>query len=246
MLAAFSSFRQGNEVQSNLVTYVDGEALFDGNEFSPEQYLIQPSLSREEINLLQQNVIESILKSSVCIAGLADEVIHNFTDAWDNLPSLPKLKKGTVEDFFEIKTGKSMGESNYADGGCPYISSGDPLNSIVRLVSEVDEEIYYDGGITVTCFGYAAIQPWKFMARGNGGSAVRVLLPKYKMTFSQLVWFAAQINMQRWRFFYGRMAILKRIRKLEILPPPPETDNSINIAEKVINISDYFNTMLSD
>ena len=87
------------------------------------------------------------------------------------------------------------------------------------------------------------MQPWRFMARGNGGSAVRVLIPKYKMSFSQLVWFAAQINMQRWRFFYGRMAILKRLKKLEIMTPPSNI-NDIEISEKVINISNYFNSTL--
>ena len=243
ILDAFKKFRDGIEIKSNLITYIDGISLFDGSEFSPEQYLIQPSLTEQEIQVFQNNVIESILKSSVCISGLAEEVIKDFTKSWSTLPPMPNINKGKIEDFFEIKTGKSRGESNYSDGICPYISSGDPLNSIVRLVADVDEEIYPDGGITVTCFGRAAVQPWRFMARGNGGSAVRVLIPKYKMSFSQLIWFAAQINIQRWRFFYGRMAILKRLKKLEIMSPPPNMNN-IAISEKVINISNYFNNIL--
>lgn len=243
ILDAFKKFRDGIEIKSNLITYIDGISLFDGSEFSPEQYLIQPSLTEQEIQVFQNNVIESILKSSVCISGLAEEVIKDFTKSWSTLPPMPNINKGKIEDFFEIKTGKSRGESNYSDGICPYISSGDPLNSIVRLVADVDEEIYPDGGITVTCFGRAAVQPWRFMARGNGGSAVRVLIPKYKMSFSQLIWFAAQINIQRWRFFYGRMAILKRLKKLEVMSPPPNMNN-IAISEKVINISNYFNNIL--
>lgn len=243
ILDAFKKFRDGIEIKSNLITYIDGINLFDGNEFSPEQYLVQPALTQYEIQKFQNDVIESVLKASVCISGLADEVIKDFTKTWSTLPQMPCIDRGKIEDFFEIKTGKSTGESNYSDGICPYISSGDPLNSIVRLVSDVDEEIYSDGGITVTCFGRASVQPWRFMARGNGGSAVRVLIPKYKMTFSQLVWFAAQINIQRWRFFYGRMAILKRLKKLEIMTPPLNTKD-IEISDKVINISNYFNSIL--
>lgn len=137
-----------------------------------------------------------------------------------------------------------MGESNYREGTCPYISSGDSLNSIVRLVSDIDDEVYHDGGITVTCFGYAAVQPWRFMARGNGGSAVRILLPKYRMTFSDLVWFAAQINSQRWRFFYGRMAILRRLKKINVnLPPSRKKNDSTSISEKVLAISEHFSQM---
>jgi len=244
VLNAFLEFRTGKEIHSELVTFIAGENLFGGNEFSPEQYLIQPALSQEDMAAYQKSVLESILKSSVCIGGLAGEVLQNFTANWSGLPPLPDGEKGKVEDFFEIRTGKSMGESNYREGTCPYISSGDSLNSIVRLVSDIDDEVYHDGGITVTCFGYAAVQPWRFMARGNGGSAVRILLPKYRMTFSDLVWFAAQINSQRWRFFYGRMAILRRLKKLNVnLPPSRKKNDSTSISEKVLAISEHFSQM---
>ncbi len=76
------------------------------------------------------------------------------------------------------------------------------------------------------------------MARGNGGSAVRVLIPKYKMTFSELVWFAAQINMQRWRFFYGRMSIKSRLKLLNVDAPPSRLDDgNASIAEKISDLS---------
>ena len=54
------------------------------------------------------------------------------------------------------------------------------------------------------------------MARGNGGSAVRVLVPRYAMAAEELLWFASQINSQRWRFFYARMAIKSRLERLEV------------------------------
>ena len=77
------------------------------------------------------------------------------------------------------------------------------------------------------------------MARGNGGSAVRVLIPKYAMTYSELVWFAAQINMQRWRFFYGRMAILKRLKQIKLTAPmQPLPDGDVTIAKKVSELSE--------
>ena len=40
----------------------------------------------------------------------------------------------------------------------------------------------------------------KLIVRGNGGSAVRVLVPRFNMSVRELIWFAAQINAQRWRF----------------------------------------------
>lgn len=59
------------------------------------------------------------------------------------------------------------------------------------------------------------------------------------MTYSELVWFAAQINMQRWRFFYGRMAILKRLKQIKLTAPNQHLpDNDVTIAEKVLELSE--------
>ncbi len=83
------------------------------------------------------------------------------------------------------------------------------------------------------------------MARGNGGSAVRVLMPRYHMTFAELAWFAAQINLQKWRFFYGRMAIKKRLFGLRLnAPPRPLPDVGISIAGKIRKLSSEMDNVL--
>lgn len=72
------------------------------------------------------------------------------------------------------------------------------------------------------------------MARGNGGSAVRVLVPKFKMTLNELIWFSIQINIQRWRFFYGRMAIKSRLQRLIIQSPEQNIlDTNQSIKERI-------------
>ena len=136
--------------------------------------------------------------------------LDNFMEEWGTLPNYEIGKTAPVSFFFEVGNGKSSGEKNYPEGVTPYISSGDQTNSIIRLVDGEASEIFEHGGITITAFGQACVQPWPFMARGNGGSSVRVLTPKFKMTFNELVWFASQINVQRWRIFYARMAIKSR------------------------------------
>lgn len=40
------------------------------------------------------------------------------------------------------------------------------------------------------------------------------------MTISELVWFAGQINAEKWRIFYARMASMKRLALYEVDPPP--------------------------
>ena len=238
VLTAFKKFREGKRVRSNLVTLVNAKEIMKvGAEFSPEQYLPQPEFPLKEQIRYQEDVTRAILTTTVCIEDIADEVISEFP-AYSKLPALPYGKVRKVEQLFFVHGGKSSGESNYLAGSCPYISSGDPQNSIVRLVNDVDSEVFADGGITVTCFGQASVQPWRFMARGNGGSAVRVLIPKYNMSYKELVWFAAQINMQRWRFFYGRMAIQKRIKNLELrVPDHCMQDGKVTIIDKIGELS---------
>lgn len=165
---------------------------------------------------------------------MVDAVLGDFGESWDDLSNYPLGETLPVSDFFEVVNGKSSGEKNYIEGITPYISSGDLTNSIIRLVESEENEMFPSGAITVTAFGQAYVQPWPFMARGNGGSAVRVLIPKYKMSFNDLVWFASQINAQRLRFFYGRMAIKSRLVRLDITSPSKKlNDTGKSISERI-------------
>ena len=235
-------------MHTGLVNTVSARVLMEmGAEFSPEQHLPQPPLDARAVDAAVREVTASILRTTVCVPDIADSVIESFPDFGDGLPDLPYGAEMEIENFFTIGVGKSRGEMNYISGACPYVSSGDPQNSIVRLVDDVSGEVFARGGITVTCFGQACVQPWRFMARGNGGSSVRVLTPRYRMSFSELAWFAAQINLQRWRFFYGRMAIKKRLFGLRLnAPPRPLPDAGVSIAGKIRKLSAEMDSVLGE
>ena len=245
VLSEFRKYMNGYDTSSGLVTVISGkEVMKEGAEFCPEQYLPQPFFPEEEQKCYRKDVVKSILRTTVGVDEIADEVLEDFPRN-GSLSDLPYGVEDKIERFFYVKGGKSKGESNYNDGSCPYVSSGDPMNSIVRLVADSEGEVFEDGAITVTCFGRASVQPWRFMARGNGGSAVRVLIPKYKMSFEEMVWFAAQINMQRWRFFYGRMAILKRLKEIKLKAPDKRLEaSSKTIAEKVAELSNKVTSII--
>ncbi|WP_417941027.1 N-6 DNA methylase [Flavobacterium sp. RS13.1] len=230
ILNAFENFKNNVKFKSDLATTISALKIIDGQEFSPQQWLPQPKITELELKKQEQTLILSLFQAVSSIPELADEVLEDFPENINDSEILPYGRKGVLTDFFVVANGKSSGEKNYSEGNCPYISSGDSTNSIIRLVSDDESEIFEEGAITVTAFGQAYVQPWRFMARGNGGSSVRVLLPKYKMSFNELLWFATQINIQKWRFFYGRMAIKSRLERLEIDCPKKEikdTGNSV-------------------
>jgi type I restriction enzyme M protein len=220
----FHSFIRGEQFDSELAICINGNEISDGEEWSPQEWLSQPHISADEIEKHQQGIVRSIFQTTTLLPELADEVLEKFPESRGELDELETGTTAPLSEFFEVVTGKSAGEKNYNEGFCPYISSGDSLNSIVRLIEQNESQVF-NGGITVTAFGKAYVQPWSFMARGNGGSAVRVLVPKYNMTFKELVWFAAQINLQQWRFFYARMAIKSRISRLIVESPDARLHN---------------------
>ena len=106
------------------------------------------------------------------------------------------------------------------------------------MVEPPPNEIYTSPHLTITAFGHAALQPWDFCARGNGGSAVRVLRPTCRMSVAEMVWFIGQVNSQRWRFHYGRMATKGRLEKLQVLHPPLDLDMIGDVAARVKRFRD--------
>ena len=244
VLECFLAFQGDKEFSSQITTTVSAAKLMYGQEFSPQQWLVQPPVSTDENDVAMKTVLMSIFQTVTTQPELADEVITDFPECWDELPELPYSETKPVDYFFDVNNGKSSGEKSYTVGNCPYISSGDSFNSYIRMVSDEDGEVFPDGAITVTAFGQAYVQPWRFMARGNGGSSVRVLTPRFKMTLNELLWFAAQINLQKWRFFYGRMAIKARLSKLTITAPQKRiVDSGLSINQKIYKLKENLDTL---
>jgi hypothetical protein len=234
-VSLFRSFMAGESVKGDNAITIESSKILNGQEWSPQQWLPQLIETEEKLKKYEANVRLSLYRAVTALPELADCVLSHFSSAWEDKGNFHLSVTSQVKDFFDVKNGKSTGEKNYQEGDTPYISSGDMSNSIIRLVDSEIGEVFSDGGITVTAFGQAYVQPWPFMARGNGGSSVRVLIPKYNMSFSELVWFASQINAQKWRFFYGRMSIKSRLERLEITSPHKrikETGKSIDIKIK--------------
>ena len=233
IVEAFSLFIQNKAFNCEHATTIDANLLLNGEEFSPQQWLPREPLSAKMNTNENQKSLFSLFQAITNFPSVVDSLSDNFED---RMPAgcnpVPLGKVCPLSFFFDIVSGQSQGEKNYSEGICPYISSGDDINGIIRLVAETEGEIC-DGFITVSAFGTAYLQPWKFMARGNGGSAVRVLRPKFKMTTRELFWFVAQINSQKWRFSYARMAIKSRLNKLEIESPSEHLNSPLDLKSKL-------------
>lgn len=228
---AFKLFSIGEEVHEEDFITIDSELMRHGAEFSPQEYMPPRHLSKNDEEKINKATLISLFQAVTAYPEITDCLNEDFNTA-DLKKDLPFGITRELSYFFEIGTGKSKGVKTYSDGCMPYVSSGDNTNGIVRSVAEDIGEIC-SGCITVSAFGTAYLQPWKYMARGNGGSSVRVLTPKFKMTNRELFWFIAQINSQKWRFTYARQAIKSRLNKLQVSAPPQRLSVPINITEKI-------------
>lgn len=233
ILEAFHKFLKKETFEYKNATTIKADYLRDGEEYSPQQWL--PRIAVSETDCIKENkeTLFAMFQAITNYPNITENLCNNIEEEIPNTyTSVPTGIVKPLSYFFNIGTGKSKGEKNYSQGICPYVSSGDDINGVVRLVNEIDDEIC-PACITVSAFGTAYLQPWKFMARGNGGSAVRVLRPKYKMTIRELFWFIAQINSQKWRFSYARMAIKSRLERLEVESPHKHLNEPLDLAEKL-------------
>lgn len=241
ILCEFHKFMKGEPVNvSDDVIAVSADMLRGGAEYSPQQYIPQKRLEAEDVRKQNKKTLMSLFQTITGYPEITESIDSDFF-RYDRKERFPLNKTCNLEKFFDVRTGKSKGLKSYTEGIVPYVSSGDGTNGVVGLVAEDNMELC-EGCITVSAFGTAYLQPWNYMARGNGGSSVRVLIPKYTMTVKELFWFIAQINSQKWRFTYARQAIKSRLVKLQLSSPPDYMENDFDLIRKLID----FKTKLSE
>lgn len=233
IVEGFHKFMSCQAVKSSICTTVSSQTIINGSEFSPQQYLPSETLTENAFRKLRNSSILSLFQAITGYPDITLSINLHLLET-EATEQLPLAEEGPLSKYFHIKTGKSAGFKCFCDGATPYVSSGDGTNGIVGLVNAPDIEIC-EGCITVSAFGTAYLQPWRYAARGNGGSSVRVLVPRYKMTTMELLWFIAQINSQKWRFNYARQAIKSRLVNLMVTTPAHHLKKEIDIPAKLID-----------
>jgi hypothetical protein len=129
---------------------------------------------------------------------------------------------------------KSSGFKSYDQGDTRFISNGFYNNGVVGLVTpHPKDRIFNFRGICVSAFCEATVQEPPFLPRGNGGSGLLVLEPKKKMSYDELLYYAAYINkFLKWRFSFGRMVSKERLIQLEV----KEYDGSVHPSKSITQI----------
>ena len=133
---------------------------------------------------------------------------------------MPKLSS-----LFVPHVAKSHAYGSYDTGTTAFVSNGFSENGVAGYVeAKKGDKVFKDRALCVSAFCEATVQEPPFVARGNGGSGLVVLVPKAPLARLALLQMAAYINEAiRWRFSYGRMVTPDRLMNFDI-PEPTLSD----------------------
>ena len=138
-----------------------------------------------------------------------------------------------LDKLFELKKGKRITKIASKPGSTPFVSSIDGNNGISRYISE--HPIHDGNTISVNYDGSVAeayYQPDPYWALDS----VNVLYPKFEMTPSIGLFFAAVIRNEKYRFNYGRKWHLERMKGSRIkLPTTSKGEVDFEWIEKFMN-----------
>ena len=135
-----------------------------------------------------------------------------------------------VQSIFDIDVARSKSADDYTEGKMPFVTNTVINNGIVDYVEPFETDKVFEGpAICISGLGHATVHEGRFLPKGNGGDSCTILKPKEKLSYSELIYYAAMFNvLHRWRFSYGRKASKRRIEDLDISPIHTETSLDIN------------------
>jgi hypothetical protein len=216
MKSAIKDFINGSRSLAKSVPkkYTLAPILFDNDlECAPEYYLNGDRLSEErlikEMGEVLSTLFTFLMNNSDCVKGQIEVAKKN------DKKRLAISDSNDLDALFHIENAKSENIEDYETGKIPFVTSTELNNGVEKFI-DAEDNIISESCITLSSFGFAAVQLPPFVARSHG--AVILLRPKIKMGLLELAFFAAQINQQKWRFSYGRWVTKKRLLKLEMKP----------------------------
>lgn len=123
----------------------------------------------------------------------------------------------SLGDLFELRSGDFHSAKELDDGNTPLISCGYEDSGLVGYY-RVPQELTYRNCITVSYNGQpllAKYHPYRFAAKDD----VAVLIPKKELSETLLIYIAAQINLQNWRYSYGRKCFREKLSDVSVSIP---------------------------
>ncbi|HLF16121.1 MAG TPA: restriction endonuclease subunit S [Candidatus Thermoplasmatota archaeon] len=124
-----------------------------------------------------------------------------------------------ISELFEVSSGDIHASSELDDGRMPLVSCGETNNGVVGTFTIPPEKTIHERCLTVAYNGswplLTKYHPYRFAAKDDVG----VLIPKQEMRESSLLYVAAVLSREKWRYSYGRKCYKEKLPLVEIRLP---------------------------
>lgn len=148
-----------------------------------------------------------------------------------------------LNDLFKVKSGDFHATKELDPGNVPLISCGDSNNGFVGNF-DVPEENIYRNCITVAYNGLpltAKFHPYRFGAKDD----IAVLIPRFQMKETTLLFIATILNMSTWRYSYGRKCFRQKLQNFSLNVPIINKQNKSKMIDEEA-ISNLFSKKYKD
>lgn len=141
-----------------------------------------------------------------------------------------RFKTFKISDIFRVQSGDFHSVSDMDPGVTPLISCGDLNNGVVGYF-DIPVDKTYSRALTVAYNGSWPLTT-KFHSYEFGSKDdVAVLVPLHPLKDSVLLYIAALLNREIWRYSYGRKCFKEKLASVEIrLPVNPSDSGGIDSA----------------
>ncbi|OPA71115.1 hypothetical protein BB381_07770 [Campylobacter pinnipediorum subsp. caledonicus] len=172
------------------------------------------------------------LQAKMLSKPVSNEKLSLNTDSW---------KEFYIKDLFDItgsKTTSMIELEEYGIGKYPYVTTQASNNGIEGFYDFSTE----DGNvlsIDSAVLGYCSYQPFDFSASDH----VEKLIPKFKMNKYIAMFLVTILNLEQYRYNYGRKASQTRIKKMKIKLPAKNGEVDFEFMENYIKSLNYSQTL---
>jgi hypothetical protein len=143
----------------------------------------------------------------------------------------------TVASLFDVKSGDYHALEELDLGTVPLVACGEADNGVVGLY-DIPEDKRYHRAITVAYNGRpltTKFHPYEFGTKDD----VAVLVPLLPMDDAALLYVAALLDRQKWRYSYGRKCYREKLSRITLTVPVRVVDG-----EEHLSVGDIFDGLL--
>ena len=205
------------------------------------RYNYARKITPERLGRLEVKRLEEF-ETSISYDELADKLIPEKQKV-RQIDYRPTKKEFLLSKLFDIVTGDYHSVEDLKEGKIPLVSCSDNDNGIAGFY-DIPIEKTYNNMITVAYDGRpltAKYHDYRFVAYDNVG----ILIPTREYKKSTLLFITILLNIERWRYSYGRKCYRQKIENLTLKLPTKDGELDEEFIEKIIRNRDLFDYVRS-